>query len=83
MDVTTVTIYWQKSTKNKEVYAEVVPEGQAKGGVTGPYGYRVNLHTQGLTVPVLGMLTTSIVSLARRCYSFDGVSLIRNQGGHI
>ena len=31
MDITTITIYWQKSTKNKEVYAEVVPEGQAKG----------------------------------------------------
>ena len=30
MEITTVTVFWQKSTKNKEVYAEVGPEGQAK-----------------------------------------------------
>ena len=30
MEITTITVFWQKSTKNKEVYAEVGPEGQAK-----------------------------------------------------
>ena len=30
MEMTTITVYWQKSTKNKEVYAEVGSEGQAK-----------------------------------------------------